>query len=135
MPGILVDGVKTQILDDKLASPPYDTLEMGLFTGPTIPTHATVFADLTEVTGTGYARQPVAGWSASVLLANFNAYSRAADCVFGPAGAGDWDEATGWFWYDTTLNRLVSVGRFALPFTLGSGESWPFAPSDQFTGG
>lgn len=134
MPGTLVNGVKAQMLDERVSNPPYDTLEMGLFTGSTVITPATVLGDLTEVTGTGYARQTITGWSAAILLGDNHAYSQATVVTFGPAGAGDWDEATGWFWVDTTLNQLVAAARFTLPFTLPNGESFPFAPYDTLTG-
>lgn len=134
MPGTLVNGPKTQMLDQRTANPPYDTLEMGLFTGSTIISPTTVFGDLTEVTGTGYSRQAITTWSAAVLLADNHAYSQAATVTFGPAGAGDWDQADGWFWYDTTANRLVAAARFTLPFTLPNGQSFPFAPFDTLTG-
>lgn len=134
MPGVLVNGPKTQMLDQRTANPPYDTLEMGLFTGSTIPSPTTVIGDLTEVTGTGYARQPISGWSAAILLGDNHAYAQAATVTFGPAGAGDWDESTGWFWFDNALNRLVAAARFTLPWTLPNGESFPFAPYDTLTG-
>lgn len=130
----LVNGPKTQMLDERVANPPYNTLQIGLFTGPTIPGPTTVFGDLTEVTGTDYARQTVTSWSSAILLGNNQAYAQAATVTFGPAGAGDWDEATGWFWYDTTLARLVAAARFTLPWTLPNGESFPFAPYDTLTG-
>lgn len=134
MAGTLVNGAKTQILNYKLANPPFDTLVMGLFNGVVVITPATVIGDLTEVTGTGYARQPVTGWSGAILLGDNHAYAQAGVVTFLNSGGSDWARADGWFWYDTTAARLVAAGLFSLPFTLGAGQSWPFAPFDELTG-
>lgn len=133
--GIIVNGVKQQLLDVRVVQPPFDTLVMGLFTGALVPTAATVLGDLTPQTGTGYAEQPVSGWSASIMLANGKAFAAAAPVSFDNSGGTPWTETTGWYWRDTTLNRLVAVQRYLVPFVVSAGRSFPTTPFLTQTGG
>lgn len=135
MPGILVNGIKTLIHDQKLAHAPFTNLKFGLFTGILVPSSVTVIGDITEVTGTGYSQQTITGWSAAALLGTGVSFSQAGIVTFANTGIADWDEATGWFWRYVTSNLLVAAQRFTLPFTLTPGTTWPFAPTDLFTGG
>lgn len=131
---LFVNESKPLILDQQLANPPFDNLEMGLGTGAGTPDATWTISDITEVTGTGYARQTVSGWLTSILLADGHAYSVAPPCTFTDGGSGDWDEATMWFWWDITNSRLVAVNRFTTPFTLGVSESKNLTPVALFTG-
>lgn len=134
MPGVTMNESKTLLLDQRLANPPYDNLKLGLFTGSTDPTPATVIGDLTEVSGTGYGRQTVSGWSSAILLLDGHAYSAATPVTFANSGGTDWDEATGWFWWDEANSKLVMAARFPTSFTLGPAESKNVTPSALLTG-
>lgn len=134
MAGVMMNESKQLLLDQRLANPPYDNLELGLFSGSTVPDADTVIGDLAEVTGTGYARQAVSGWSSAVLLGDGHAYSVATPVTFTNSGGGDWDEATGWFLWDVANSKLVMSGRFSVSFTLGAGLSKNVTPSSLLTG-
>lgn len=133
--GIIVNGVKQQLLDVRVVNPPFDTLVIGLWTGVLVPTANTVLGNLTLQTGTGYAEQPLSGWSAAIMLANGKAFSAAAPVSFDNSGGTPWTETTGWYWRDTTLDQLVAVQRYLVPFVVSAGRSYPTTPFLTQTGG
>lgn len=132
--GVMSDSIKTRALNEMLAVHPWDRLEMGLFTGVTVPTHATVLGDLSEQTGMGYARQTVENWIVAVLTGTFHAFSTADAVVFENTGGSDWDQTTGWFFVDTLDDTLVLAGRFLGPFVLPAGQVYPTTPFVLLTG-
>jgi len=134
MPGVLVDGAKNELLDERLAAPPFTTLEFGLFVGATIPDHATVIGDLTEQSGVGYARVAIVGWSPASLTGDFHALATANPVGFTNGDVVDWTETTGWFWFDTAGTKLIAAGRFAIPFTLPPAQTYTTTPYDTLTG-
>jgi len=137
MAGTMADECKADMLDERLANPPFTTLEMGLSHANITPDHATVAADLTaaEVSVAGYARQTLSGWTAAALQPDFKALSQATPVTFLNTSGGDSGTVYTWFWIDTSSGHLVEAGRFALPFVLvATTGSYTTTPYDTLTG-
>lgn len=118
MLGVVSDDSKNKMLDNELSSPPFTSLTMGLFTNDYTPTHASHIGDLTELAVAGYVQQTVTGWSAAALSGDFHAVASAGAVTFLNTSGSDSPTIYGWFYYDTTANKLVCAGRFDLPFVL-----------------
>lgn len=134
--GPLSDESKINILTQRLANTPYNTLQMGLSTANITPDHATTLATLVagEIAPAGYARQAVSGWSTPILTPDFHAYSEAGTVTFTQTSGSDTAVIYTWFWRDSTNNKLVRSGRFAAPFVISSGGTISFIPFEQETG-
>lgn len=134
--GALADVIKTLVLDTRLGSTPWNGINMGLSEANITPDHATVLTDLTvnECSFTGYSRQSATGWAASVLTADFHAYSEGDPMTFANSGVGSSGTIYCWFHVHTGSGALVRSGRFAAPFTLGPGQSIVLIPFEQETG-
>ena len=84
----LVDEGENRFLNILLGSTAVDAnLYMGLYTNGSEPAETATLGDITEVTGTGYARKTLArgSWSIVADLASF------AEQTFGAAGYRDWE--------------------------------------------
>lgn len=120
---------KQLLLDQRLANPPYDNLQYGLLTDAGNPLPEETLDDLTEVSGSGYARQTVSGWSAALLLGDGHAYSEADPVTFTSTEPTDpWTTARRWFLWDVANSKLVAQGTLPTEFALAAGASRSITP-------
>lgn len=134
MAGILVNECKLLLLDERLAAPPYDDAEVGLVFTPTVPDVDTVLADVTPVTGTGYASVPLTTWSPAVMTDTDRAISLSNMATFHNSGGGDWSGAIGWYIFSPGAAVLIRIGLFPSVVVVHAGETWEYQPFVTLTG-
>lgn len=128
MADVLINESKILLATQRLSNPPFDDLRLGLATGAYVPVPGTVFGNLTELVGTGYARVAITGWATPILLGDGHAYSAATPITFSNSGGVAWTEVTTWFWWDQVNSKLVRAGRFAASWILGAGGTRNVTP-------
>jgi hypothetical protein len=131
MAGYVQNQIKTVLNDARLATTPFSVgVDMGLVTtaysGPWDQTAGNApLSD--EAAWSGYSRQPVSGWSASVLTADNHAQSQASVVSFGNS-SGSTQTAAGWFLLDTASMEVIMLGQFPAPIPIADSEVLPIAP-------
>lgn len=131
---LLANEIKADLLDVRLAAPPFDDAEVGLFKNVVAPTADAVLADITPITGTGYTSLALTGWTAGVLTSDGRAISIADEVIWDNSSGSPWDEATGWYYFSPGAGKLIRSGMFNVPITVGAGETYPFTPSYTLDG-
>ncbi len=133
--GAMNNVIKTMLMDQRTANPPFDNMELLIFTGALSPTQSTTMAaiEAVEQAGTGYARATITGWTTAVLSSN-QAVSSADQITFTNSGGSPWTESTGWAWVYVPDNEWVIAGRFTAAWTLGAGLSYITMPVHFITG-
>jgi len=102
------------------------SLELLLFTAPTTLTKSMVLADLTEVTGYGYARKTLVDGSWTVNADGTVSY---AQQTFTPSG-GSWSNVQGYAIITTgTAPVILHIERGAgAPYTVADGQPFNVTP-------
>lgn len=96
---------------------------LGLYKNGSLPAKDAILSAITEVTGTGYARQAIpasaVGFPTSAQNGNYKWDLTAAAKVFTATG-GPWDGATGWFLATSSDGSgiLIACGALAATRTL-----------------
>lgn len=130
MAGILVNEGEKRIADIILGSQAVDaTLYMGLYTNAVQPSETATLSDITEVSGTGYARKALTrtSWTGSADAKSY------AEQTFGAAGT-DWGTVTGYFIATSSDNsgKLMIVESFPAGIPIGVGSSQSVTPTVTF---
>jgi len=121
------DAGENRVLDILLGATPVDTtLYLGLYQDVAEPGETEALADLTEPSGSGYARIALSRGSWSIVddLATY------AEQTFTASG-GDWGDITGAFITDVasgTSGDLIAVQSFAAARTINDGDSLKVTP-------
>lgn len=106
----------------------WPTLYFGLYTNAVAIGPGTVWANLTEASWTGYARQIGSGWTVNGIVANI-AVQSAAGLTFQNTGSGA-VSCYGYFMINTTGPILVAIAEFdnAPVAIAGAGGTLNFTP-------
>jgi hypothetical protein len=129
MSAILVDVGKLSNLSSLIGNQ-FPSAKAFLYANNYTPVHGSVFSNFTECSFTGYARQTVAGWSAPVLDASFNASSTAGAVTFTNSG-GSSTNVYGWgLLLSPAFTTLLVAELFAgAPLVVGAGQSLILTPT------
>lgn len=108
-----------------------DNLELLLYTGPTSPTSATVYGDITEVSGFGYSRATLAAGSWTV---NADGTVSFAQQSFTPSG-GEWTGVRGYAIVTTEgTPRILHIEQGpGAPYTVADGQPFLVTPNSVVT--
>lgn len=138
MNAVVLDESKQAILDQQLAGGPFagSNLKMMLFDTLTAIDHTDVLADYTahEMAFSGYSRQTVSGWSASIMTVDFHARSQGDTVTFHNGSGSTTGTITGWAYVDTAAGKVVAAGLYTTPFTILDGDDYLSTPFALYTG-
>jgi hypothetical protein len=105
-----------------------EPLEVGLFVNNYVPVLATVFANLTEATFPGYARNSSERGDTTFANNGLARQSLISGASITWTSTGGEESAYGWFLLDSGTGRLLAVERFAAAIDMTAGHILTLTP-------
>jgi len=135
MSSVWMDESKPDVQDAILSSAMFSNAKLCLLGGITAIDAGDSFATIIayEVNFTGYARQPVSGWSPAVMSGH-DALSASAACLFLNTGVVNSPSIDGWAVINETDGKLIWSDLYTTPFVIGPGAPYSTSLLDLFSG-
>lgn len=130
---MLVDAGRIYMLKVLTGQTAVETIRMGLYTNAVSWSRATVFADLTEVAASGYARQNTAGWQVPTINGAGRGDTTASQVSFANT-SGAAVVCKGFFYVTATTGTFLGGDAFSsdltIPATIGTLSVFPQLQDD-----